>query len=448
MAAFYMLTFAVVSQCAYAAIPKCSIKFDIDICVSNKSERYLNVKCSDVPTCSRRLSITYLHFEPYTTDIVRSLVQRCCGSCPKHNYSDEAVIQDNSQIPDVHNSSSTDFVFPVLGRFSAHKLFGYHFIPLIRPPALYYYTAKDKDVIKKLIVHCLYMWPLFLICSFLVALAGFISWAVETKKNPTEFPPSFFSGWMSGCWWSFVTMTTLGYGDKVPKSVTGRCFAVGWTLVGITTFSLITAMLASQLTVLNTAGQPAMAGGRIGVLKHRAYDTTAVAVRGGIAVASNRLGRDGIVELIGMLKRNEIDGFLLDRYILITFHSHMSNISLYANDVTFLQTETVRSEVHATTDENLSYGILVKNEEDYDYFHDFVVDNEHVISACNALLLNQHTHDIGMHQVLNPLFSPRGEFFWPSFICGVILLAGILCYGAVYERNRRKKSKYYDGHSV
>ena len=258
-------------------------------------------------------------------------------------------------------------------------MFGYHFIPLVRPPTLYYYTLKDKEILFKLINQCVYMWPLMLGCSFLVALAGFISWLMEMRHNPVDFSPSFISGWMSGCWWSFVTMTTVGYGDKVPKTWLGRLFSVGWTLVGITTFSLVTAMLASQLTMLNTVGQPDIAGQRIGVLKHRIYDTTAVAAHGGIAIATSKVGKDGIEELIRMLDQKLIDGFVLDRYFLISFNGHMyMNTTMSAEDIAFLRSETVRSEVHPNKEQKHAYGLLVRRREDYDYLHDFVVDNEQV----------------------------------------------------------------------
>ena len=65
--------------------------------------------------------------------------------------------------------------------------------------------------------------------------------------------------------------------------------------------------------------QPDMAGRPIGVLKHRIHDTSAVIAHGGIAIATTKGGREGIPELIKMLKEKKIVGFVLDLYILITF---------------------------------------------------------------------------------------------------------------------------------
>ena len=51
---------------------------------------------------------------------------------------------------------------------------------------------------------------------------------------------------MDGFWWGFVTMTTVGYGDKVPKTFVARLFSVMWILMGITMTSLYVAELSAH----------------------------------------------------------------------------------------------------------------------------------------------------------------------------------------------------------
>ena len=48
-------------------------------------------------------------------------------------------------------------------------------------------------------------------------------------------------------WWSFVTITTVGYGDMVPVTLVGRAVAIVLMLGGIAFFSGVTANLASFL---------------------------------------------------------------------------------------------------------------------------------------------------------------------------------------------------------
>ena len=48
-------------------------------------------------------------------------------------------------------------------------------------------------------------------------------------------------------WWAFVTITTVGYGDYYPVTVTGRVVAVGLMIGGIALIGVVTATLASWI---------------------------------------------------------------------------------------------------------------------------------------------------------------------------------------------------------
>lgn len=48
-------------------------------------------------------------------------------------------------------------------------------------------------------------------------------------------------------WWAFVTITTVGYGDFTPVTVTGRIVAVGLMIGGIALIGVVTATLASWI---------------------------------------------------------------------------------------------------------------------------------------------------------------------------------------------------------
>lgn len=51
----------------------------------------------------------------------------------------------------------------------------------------------------------------------------------------------------SGLWYSLVTITTVGYGDVVPKTDEGRVFGVFLIIFGVVLFSLITANISAFL---------------------------------------------------------------------------------------------------------------------------------------------------------------------------------------------------------
>lgn len=78
---------------------------------------------------------------------------------------------------------------------------------------------------------------------------GFVLWLIERRRNPTNFGGAPAQGFASGVWCSISTMTTVGYGDKVPVTWAGRvlCFII--MLSGVIVISLFTAAATSALTV-------------------------------------------------------------------------------------------------------------------------------------------------------------------------------------------------------
>lgn len=79
---------------------------------------------------------------------------------------------------------------------------------------------------------------------------GFLVWIFERRKNPEQFAPGW-QGLLDGFWWSAVTMTTVGYGDKAPVSRGGRFIGLIWMFAAILLISGLTAGVASALTVNN-----------------------------------------------------------------------------------------------------------------------------------------------------------------------------------------------------
>jgi len=101
--------------------------------------------------------------------------------------------------------------------------------------------------------------PAFLQVLFSLVLvlliAGGLVWFFERRANPEQFGGKGLQGVGAGFWWSAVTMTTVGYGDKAPRSPGGRVVALIWMFTSVIIISGFTAGIASTLT-LSQLGSP------------------------------------------------------------------------------------------------------------------------------------------------------------------------------------------------
>ncbi|MBV7338109.1 transporter substrate-binding domain-containing protein [Chloroflexi bacterium TSY] len=86
-----------------------------------------------------------------------------------------------------------------------------------------------------------------------VLVAGHIIWLCERHVNP-GFPRGYFSGLWASIWWASVTVTTVGYGDKIPLGRSGRAFALVWMFVGLFLIANFTAGLTTLLAVRELRG--------------------------------------------------------------------------------------------------------------------------------------------------------------------------------------------------
>ena len=85
--------------------------------------------------------------------------------------------------------------------------------------------------------------------SLVLAVAAFFLWLFERKRNAEQFGGTAAEGLGSAFWWSAVTMTTVGYGDKSPTTFGGRLVALVWMFTSVIIISGFTAAIASSLTL-------------------------------------------------------------------------------------------------------------------------------------------------------------------------------------------------------
>ncbi|XP_018530448.1 potassium voltage-gated channel subfamily KQT member 3 [Lates calcarifer] len=91
-----------------------------------------------------------------------------------------------------------------------------------------------------------------ILASFLVYLVekDDVSMDVSNHENPTAQPkPQDFDTYADALWWGLITLTTIGYGDKTPKTWAGRLLAGTFALIGVSFFALPAGILGSGLAL-------------------------------------------------------------------------------------------------------------------------------------------------------------------------------------------------------
>ncbi|XP_065645195.1 uncharacterized protein LOC100197767 isoform X2 [Hydra vulgaris] len=90
-------------------------------------------------------------------------------------------------------------------------------------------------------------YPIGTIAGGLILLFSTLLWLAECVTNK-DFSKCFINGFGSSLWLSIVTLTTVGYGDIVPKSLIGRFISILWMVIGVLFISGLTGMFSSIIT--------------------------------------------------------------------------------------------------------------------------------------------------------------------------------------------------------
>jgi len=150
--------------------------------------------------------------------------------------------------------------------------------------------------------------------TVLLLALGSLVWWFEHKRNPQQFGGKLSEGIGSGFWWSAVTMTTVGYGDKAPVTAGGRLVAFIWMFGAIILISSFTAAITSTLTVTKLASPVHGPGDLPSVIVGTVANTTSESYLRDhrISFRTYKTAPEGLLALID----NRIEAFVYDKPIL------------------------------------------------------------------------------------------------------------------------------------
>jgi voltage-gated potassium channel len=96
----------------------------------------------------------------------------------------------------------------------------------------------------KLMANLIFSVPFVTISMFgngTVFVFASIFYFIEKDINPK------ITNFVDALWWSFATTTTVGYGDIVPITITGKIIGIGLMLIGVAIFGIYTALFARAI---------------------------------------------------------------------------------------------------------------------------------------------------------------------------------------------------------
>lgn len=77
------------------------------------------------------------------------------------------------------------------------------------------------------------------VSTSVVLVGGTAVWQLEGDR-----PGTTFRSWGDGVWWALTTMTTVGYGDHVPGTTSGRVVAALIMITGVAVLGAVAAVVA------------------------------------------------------------------------------------------------------------------------------------------------------------------------------------------------------------
>ncbi|EDO38860.1 predicted protein [Nematostella vectensis] len=375
------------------------------------------------------LSIAWHQYSPYVTlfksvhnrrvgftvdgmfpSIMNQMLQACCH--PNSTVLFGKFLKSVRHAEDTMMSNEYDMTFPLYGYDAFSRSFrGHAFLQLVRAPRIILLVHDDPS---KTRTHVLFTtiisaWPMLIFILVTASLSGIIIWFLDHSQNPDEFPPPFLRGAWEGFWWALVTMTTVGYGDRSPKSAFGRVFCIVWIITGVIIVSIFTALVTASLSA-STYPNFKIHGSKIGAVNGSEE------YRLGVSMNADMKVFPSIYKMTSELLTNDIDGALVDNYVITYF-------------LKLIRDEPIRVEKYI--DHSITYGVALAL-------------NSSRLEACMREYFNDYPHEVfeSIAEKLSPLKNPTDDvspqlkaaeaLFYQEDMFATIMYAGLGSVGFLF----------------
>ena len=133
-------------------------------------------------------------------------------------------------------------------------------------------------------------------------------------------------------WFAVVTVTTIGYGDKTPRSKCGRILTLVWMFIGLALFGITAGTVSSELTVARSTVTIASAADLSNMLVAAIDGSTGADFAKEQQASVRAVSNDS--QLVDLLLSGVVKAAVHDYPVLL--HLAASNISAGALEVTLL----------------------------------------------------------------------------------------------------------------
>ncbi|XP_068761976.1 uncharacterized protein [Montipora capricornis] len=259
--------------------------------------------------------------------ILDKVLKRCCHTDSNFNYG--SPFEGPESLDSLLAINQFDVIIPVGAKLEALTVRRFPFAAFLESPGVAVLIRGNVSG-TQLLLSVLQGWPILVFILISASLAGVVIWFVERKDNDDQFPVTFLRGTFEGFWWAFITMTTVGYGDKAPKTILGKVLGVVWMLAGLIITSMFISIITTSLASVSLEGRTNIRGLKVSALNHS---------------EEHKLGIREIANVKALANSEEVFRLVIDRHV----------------DGALVDVHGLKYHINSLTQHNLQVGSILNN---------------------------------------------------------------------------------------
>ncbi|KAL9956196.1 hypothetical protein ACROYT_G037640 [Oculina patagonica] len=347
--------------------------------------------------------------------ILRQVIRGCCHSNTTVNYT--KIPEGPASLDKLLAENSFDAIMPVGAKVGAETVRRFPFVGVLESPGVAV-LIKGNVSGTQLLLSVLQGWPILVFILISATLAGVVIWLVERKENTDQFPASFSHGVFEGFWWAFITMTTVGYGDKAPKTIAGKLLGLVWMLAGLIIITMFISIITTSLTSVSLEGRTSLRGVMVSAVNHS---------------EEHKLGIREIATVEALVSSEEVFQYVLDRRVegaLVDVHGLKHHINALTQH---------NIQVGNILSSHVAYGaILAVNASRFvRCFREYMQTEEQWLYH----ILAENTGTTKEKISVAEDYFGSGGIFSIAVYCGLSLFVLLIAAGIGWEMYRRRKLK-------